>query len=162
MTKLNPPKQSSPLREDDDFWTWQAVEDRLVDALDLWRRSHDGDARFSLSGRISSIWQQCVDDPLALIERHGVETEAPRPLPLSRGDMARMTEASEWMRFVPECDRRLVILALGYLLKGYSRVPWLKLKHRLGIKFGADGVRMRYSRALTAIAVALNGGNPPR
>jgi hypothetical protein len=143
-------------------WTWEEIEDRLVDALDLWRRSHDRDARFSLGGRISSVWRQCVDDPLALIERHVVAPEAPRPLPLSRGDMARMTEASEWMRFVPERDRRLVVLALTYLLKGHSRVPWLKLKHRLGIKFGAEGVRKRYSRALEAIAKALNGGNPPR
>lgn len=144
------------------FWTFAAVEERLVEAMRLWWRSHDSDARFSLGGRISSLWRQCVDDPLALIERHGVETEEPRPLPLSRADMRRMVEASEWMRFVPERDRRLVVLVLGYLARGERRVPWMKLKRRIGVKFGADGLRKRYSRALAEVCAALNGGKPRR
>jgi hypothetical protein len=52
-----------------------------------------------------------------------VKTERPKALPLSRGDMARMVEASEWMRFVPEADRRLVIMVLVKLAKGNRPCP---------------------------------------
>lgn len=155
MTNNNPPIQSSQTW-DGEFWTFEAVQERLVDAMRCWRRSHDAEARFGLAGRISSLWSQCVDDPLALIERHGKETEAPRPLPLSRADMARMSEASEWLAFVREEDRRLVVLALGKLASGHKSVPWLKLKRQLGVHFGADGLRKRYSRALTSVCNALN------
>jgi hypothetical protein len=144
------------------FWTWQAVQDRMAEAMRHWWRSPDADARFSLGGRISSVWRQCVDDQLALIERHGVESEAPRPLPLSRADMARMVEASEWLAYVREEDRRLVTMVLVYLARGETKVPWLKLKRRLGVEYGADGLRKRYSRAITAVANVLNGGKLPR
>lgn len=140
----------------DGFWTFEVVQERLVDAMRCWWRAHDRDGRFGLSGRISSLWQQSVDDPLALIERHGMVTPEPRPLPLSRADIARMTEASEWLAYVPERDRVLVVAALEQLAGGRDQVPWLKLKHQLGIKFGADGLRKRYSRAITSIANALN------
>jgi hypothetical protein len=145
-----------------DFWTWQAVQERMAEAMRHWWRSSDSEARFSLGGRISSIWRQCVDDPLALIERHGLQTEAPPPLPLSRGDMARMVEASEWLAHVREADRRLVVLVLVYLAKGEKKVPWLKLTRRLGTGHGADGLRKRYSRAITDVANVLNGGKPRR
>jgi hypothetical protein len=144
------------------LWTWQMVQERMADAMRHWWRSHDSDARFGLGGRISSVWQQCVDDQLALIERVGVETEAPRALPLSRGDMARMVEASEWLAHVREEDRRLVVVVLVYLAKGEKKVPWLKLVRRLGVQHGADGLRKRYSRAITDVANVLNGGKARR
>lgn len=137
-------------------WTWQLVQERMTEALLLWRRSPDSDARFSLGGRISSVWQQSIDDRWALIDLVDLEAARPRALPLSRADMARMTEAAEWLRFVPEADRRLAVLVLTYLAKGEKKVPWLKLKRRLGVQFGADGLRKRYSRAITEVAKALN------
>ncbi len=147
----------------DACWTFAAVEERLVDALYCWGRMDDGDRRFGLSGRISSIWRQSVDDPLALIERHQAAPEPElRPLPLSRGDIARMSEASDWLVHVPDRDRRLVIAALRCLARGEAQVPWRKLKHALGIPFGADGLRKRYSRAITAIAEALNVAEIPK
>jgi hypothetical protein len=143
-------------------FSWQDVEDRLVEATENWRRSPDADARFSLGGRISSIWRQAWTDRIgmALIEQLDLPApDEPKPLPLSRSDVARMTEASEWMRFVPEADRRLVIMALSYLARGRSVVPWLVIWKKLGRgKPGPDGLRMRYSRALTAVCKALNSG----
>jgi hypothetical protein len=139
-----------------DFWTFEAVQERLVDALRCWWRWPDADRRFGLAGKISSLWQQAVDDPLALIERAGRETEAPRPLPLSRGDMQRTQEATEWLLMVPERDRRLVCLALTKLAAGHSQVPWLKVKHQFGLEYGAEGLRKRYGRALTQICNNLN------
>jgi hypothetical protein len=147
-----------------DFWTWQAVQERMTEAMRHWRRSHDMDARFSLGGRISSIWRLAFTDRMDLI-RHELLTElpaadAPKPLPLSRDDMARMTEASEWMRFVPEADRRLVVIVLGKLASGHKTVPWLTIWKALGRgRPGPDGLRSRYSRAITCIANELNGGN---
>jgi hypothetical protein len=85
------------------LWTWQAVQDRMAEAMRHWWRSHDSDARFSLGGRISSVWQQASTDQLALIEQVDLETEAPRSRCRCRAcDMARMVEASEWLRIVPE------------------------------------------------------------
>lgn len=142
------------------FWTWQAVQDRMVEAMGHWWRSSDSEARFSLGGRISSIWRMAWTDRmgLALIEQLDLPSaNAPRPLPLSRDDMARMAEASEWMRFVPEADRRLVIIVLVKLAAGAKTVPWLTIWKALGRgKPGPEGLRSRYSRAVTSIANALN------
>ena len=70
--------------DESDFWTYEAVLERLVEAMQLWRRAHDPEARFSLSGRISSIWRQAWTDraEMALIEQLDMKTEAPKPLPL--------------------------------------------------------------------------------
>jgi hypothetical protein len=146
-------------------WTWQAVQDRMAEAMRHWWRSHDSEARFNLGGRISSVWQSYFPDRADLTSWGSLvdlETAEPRPLPLSRADMARMVEASEWLAHVREGDRRLVVLALVYLAKGHKRVPWLKIKRRLGVDYGADGLRMRFSRAITDVAVVLNGGKPRR
>ena len=67
-----------------------------------------------------------------------------------------MNEAAEWLRFVPERDRRLVSLALAYLAVGNKRVPWMRLKAVMGVRFGADGLRMRYARAVATICQRLN------
>lgn len=143
-------------------WTWQAVEDRMSEAMRHWWRSPDAEARFSLGGRISSIWRQAWTDRLgmALIEQLDLPAaEEPRPLPLSRDDMARMVEASEWMRFVPEADRRLVVIVLVKKAKGASVTPWLAIWKTLGRgKPGPEGLRSRYSRAIGEVAHALNGG----
>ncbi|HEY1605608.1 MAG TPA: hypothetical protein VGF77_08405 [Allosphingosinicella sp.] len=135
--------------------SWQMVEDRLVEALQLWWRMPDSDGRYGLRGRISSIWRQFVPER-ALID---AVTEEPRALPPSRGDIGRMQEATDWIVHVPDRDRRMTVLALLYLARGEARVPWMELWDQLGRgRPGPDGLRMRYSRALTIIAAALNRG----
>lgn len=140
------------MKEAEQFYTFDMVEERLVEGMLLWRRAGDAEARFCLRGRISSIWRMALAEP-AFIDIKEAEL---KPLPLSRGDVARMTEASEWIAFVPEHDRKLVMAALSALAGGRSQVPWLKLKVKLGVKFGAEGLRKRYSRAITGVANALN------
>jgi hypothetical protein len=149
-----------------DYWSWQDVEDRLAEAMRHWWRSSDNEARFALGGRVSSIWRQYFPTrrDLAqwdmLVDMPAVE---PTPLPLSRGDIARMNEASEWLAHVPERDRRLVVAVLVRLASGAKTVPWLLIWKALGRgKPGPEGLRSRYSRGLTCIAHALNGGNLPR
>lgn len=145
------------------FWDHEGVEERLVDTFLAWRRTPTADARFCIAGRISSLWSRVIEDR-ALIDRDGAdgEVEAPRPLPLSRADIARRDEASEWFAFIPERDRRLVTEVLAFRAKHEDKqVPWLKVWKRLGRgKPGPDGLRMRYSRAITAICNGLNASFP--
>jgi hypothetical protein len=75
---------------------------------------------------------------------------------LTRDEVARRDEASEWLRFVPDADRELVVLALGCLANGQKHVPWMRLRRPLGVQYGADGLRKRYCRALAGIAERLN------
>jgi len=150
------PSKSLPHGGRVQFWTWRDAEDRLVEAMRHWWRSSDNEARFALGGRISSIWRQAFTDKLALIEQLGMEPSPPSALPLSRGDMKRMAEASEWLAYVPERDRRLVIAVLIKLAKGAKVVPWLVIWKALGRgRPGPEGLRSRYSRAITDIANAL-------
>jgi hypothetical protein len=118
------------------------VEDRMAEAMRHWWRSPDSEARFSLGGRISSIWRQAFTDKAGADRTAGHGADAPEPLPLSRADIARMKEASEWMRFVPEADRRLVVMVLVKLASGHKTVPWLMIWKALGRgKPGPEGLR---------------------
>jgi len=143
------------------WWTFEAVRDALVDAAALWARSPGG-------GR----WPFASDGPWHLMTRErsagdydarggdGVSSDVPlKPLPLSCEEVARRDAVSEWLRAIekPE-DRRLVIMACDYLARGYSRVPWGKIKRRMGVAFGKDGLRRRHDRAISEVSKALNAG----
>jgi hypothetical protein len=86
------------------FWTYELVKDRLVEALQLWMRMPDGDSRFGLGGRISSLWRQYV--PVSAFV--DLVTEQPRPLRPGRADIGRMQEATDWIVMIPDRDRRMV------------------------------------------------------
>jgi hypothetical protein len=157
------------------FWTFAAVEERLVEAMLLWKRSPGGGlGPSSGTGYASDApWQMLtravrasagdvrgMDFARMLLADDEEETRRwqgrERPLPLTRDDVARRDEASEWLRLVAEKDRRLVVLALLSLASGAKRVPWMRLKAAIGVQFGADGLRMRYERALGRVAKGLN------
>jgi hypothetical protein len=137
-------------------WTHAIVEERLVEAMALWRRSPDREAGWL---HVRAFWPEVLRSGVFQIV--GGEIDYPeekpelRPLPLTRAQVKEMTEASEWMAHVPEDDRRLLAIALAYKVQG-KQPQWLKIKRRLGIAYGAHGLRKRYSRAITAICVALN------
>lgn len=134
------------------FWSFEAVEARLVETVELWRRMPGGGpspvAKDGPWHLIRAEWGDYAD-----------ADAAPRRLPLTRAEHAAMIEASGWLAFAPERDRRLVVLAVTELARGRGQVPWLELRAKMGVRFGADGLRMRYSRAITAIARALNRRN---
>lgn len=146
----------------DAFWTFDAVEERLIEAMRFWWRSPGGGSwpfagdgpwhlvtRLARAGSADEVWR-IEHDELKAADRRPVQ------LPLTRDDIARRDEASEWLAHVPPADRELVVAALVHLAAGAKPVPWTRLKHRLGIRFGADGLRKRYSRAVAGIAAALN------
>jgi hypothetical protein len=141
------------------FYTWDEVQARLVEAVETWWRMPDPDARFGLSGRISSIWRQFIRDRelRALVDAETEEPRRPRP---SRADIGRMQEASDWIAHVGERDRPLLIMSITCLAAGDKRVPWEKLwKHFGRGRPGPDGLRKRYDGAITAIANCLNSAS---
>ncbi len=143
------------------FWTFETVKDALVEAAELWRRSPGGGTSpFATDGP----WQQMTREAWEYDARGGDMEEAPiRPLPLTRAQIARRDRVSEWLGHIEsEEDRRLVVVAVGYLQRGHKRVPWRKIKHRMRIRFGEDGLRKRFERALSAICNALNAAEKRR
>jgi hypothetical protein len=145
------------------FYSFRMVQERLVEGRQLWDRMPDPDARFGLSGRISSIWRSFVRDRELLIltgnllDASTEETPELRALRPGRDDIARMIEASNWIVHVPEADRRLVAVAVAFLARGRKRVPWDKVWNALGRgRPGPDGLRKRYSAAITKVAQALS------
>lgn len=135
--------------------TFQDVQMLLVDCIDLWRRTPKQD---NIGMKTSGIWSQMLQriEP-GDVDGRGVDMiePTPRPLPLSRDEVRRRDAVTNWYLDIPNPeDRRLVAVAVGYLHRGYQRVPWLKVKHQLRIKFGADGLRKRYGKAIFAICEA--------
>ncbi len=138
-----------PVVEGSIFWTFADVEARLVEAMQFQWRTEGG------------TWGFASDGPWHLIVRDwwdwAAHEERPVPrIPLSRDQLARMEEASAWLALAPERDRKLVVLAVTALAAGRKVVPWRALLKPLGMPRGADGLRMRYGRAITCICHALN------
>jgi hypothetical protein len=140
------------------FWTFDDVETRLAEAMRLWWQAPDRERGWQ---HVKAMWPE--------IQRHGWRVdvdgefderpaiEEPRPLPLTRDQVAEMIEASEWLAHAPERDRKLVAIVLVYHAKGAREVPWKRIWERLGRgKPGPDGLRKRYSRAIAAIAKVLS------
>ena len=142
------------------FWTFELVQERLVEALLLMRRMPDREHAW-LKTKTMSLWQQVSPTAgMNAVERADYlridRDERPRMPGLTRHEVAEMEEALGWMRFVGERDRKLVGLAIGRLARGDRHVPWRELLQPMGMARGSDGLRMRYGRAINAICVALN------
>jgi hypothetical protein len=135
------------------LWTFDMVEERLIETMDLWRRSPGGGG-----------WPFASDGPWHLVkaELYGpdVDKDAPlRPLPLRVAEVEQRDETSGWLLWIAdESTRRLVVLAVTKLAKGHKQVPWKELLRPMGVRFGAHGLRKRYGRALSTICARLNGG----
>ncbi|SMF70602.1 hypothetical protein SAMN06295910_1905 [Allosphingosinicella indica] len=131
----------------------------MVEAMRLWRRAPDRERGWH---HVKAMWPE--------IMRHGffgdgdgevnhADPDArPRPLPLTRDQVAEMEAVGEWLgRHVDERDRRLVTLALAELAAGRRRIRWSALKPKLGDGISTRGLGMRYRRAISGVAKVLNG-----
>lgn len=134
------------------FYSFALVEDRLVEAMRLWWHVSGGWWPFASDGPWHLI---ATDDSWDWDSDRWADAPMPK-LPLSREQMRRRDEATAWLRHAPERDRRLVVLAVTALAAGRKRVPWRSLLRPMRMRRGADGLRMRYGRAVNAICVALN------
>lgn len=142
------------------LWTFRMVEGRMIDAVRAWRRtpgrigpgSGNGFARdIPAQLIVREAWLGDYDDRGGDLQ----SSSAPLSVPLSRIQIAERDTVSDWWAHVPDGDRPLVALVLA-IKASDRRVDWIKMKRRIGLRFGADGVRMRYNRAIDAVVAALN------
>lgn len=142
------------------FLTFDDVQDRLVEAmLTCWR--HPDRERGWL--RVKAMWPDVMAEPGDYDARGGdlvSDGAALRPAALTRRDIDEMEEAFGWVEAIAPDDRKLVGLAVSMLARGRREVPWRNLLRPMGLTRGADGLRMRYGRAMAAVAARANGGNP--
>lgn len=139
------------------FLTPDDVQEQLIEAKCLWRRTPDRERGWL---HVRAYWPDVRRAEFIRIIGNELDwpEERPeaRPLPLTRDEVAKRDATSEWLALVAERDRPLVVLAIACLAAGHKRVPWMRLKRQMGVRFGADGLRMRYQRALSTIAKAVN------
>jgi hypothetical protein len=146
-------------------WTFDEVQDRLIEAMHLWARS-PGQGRwpFALDAPWHLLTRQArldagrvkgMDMMRALQEDDERETQQwqgrDRPRPLSRAEVARRDEASEWLGLVRAHDRRVVVIALTDIARG-RRVSWLRMRRHLGVELTGEALSWRYRQAIRRIA----------
>lgn len=139
--------------------TFVDVEDRLVEALlTLWRLPDR--ERGLLRARASDgPWQLVMAEPGDYDARGGdgrSSDVAIRPAALTRREVTEMEEALGWVEVLDPTDRKLVGLVITQLARGRREVSWLKLLPIMGLTNGSEGLRKRYSRAITAICASRN------
>lgn len=141
------------VRELHDVVTFKEVEQAMVDAVELWRRSPG-------SGR-GSPW--AADAPWDLGDQplYGpdVDKDVPlRPAPLSRAEIGVRDAVSGWLMLVDdERTRRLITLAINQMARqGWKSPGFKELLAPMAVAHGADGLRKRYNRALYGIVRHLN------
>lgn len=142
-------------------WTFDAVQERLVEAMIICWRNPDRERGWQ---QLRSGWPEILRELSAgdYDARGGDMASsdvAIRPASLTRAEVAEMDEAFGWLDAVPARDRRVVGLAIVELARGHREVSWQRMLRRMGLQRGADGLRMRYGRAIAGIAARLNGGN---
>ncbi len=143
-------------------WTFDMVEDRLVEAIITCWRTPDRERGWQ---QVRSNWPEAMRELAAgdYDARGGNGTSSDVTLRMAsqtRAEIDEMDEAFGWMGHVPADDRRLVAMVITQLARGQREVSWIKMVRKMGGTRGADGMRMRYGRAIAAIAAAKNGGNP--
>ena len=166
FSQLYPPKLP-PIGGRDDvdspkgqFLSFTAVEDRLVEALLTCWRYPDRERGWQT---LRSAWPEISRDVWAgdYDARGGDGTSAVlRPAAQTRAEISEMEEAFGWLDGVAPDDRKLIGLAIVQLAQGKREVSWIELMRKMGVKRGADGLRMRYSRAITMIAQAQSRRSP--
>jgi hypothetical protein len=138
------------------FWSFAMVQAALIEAHDLWRRTPRVGHR-----PLKSCWPnemlQRIDGGDHDARGGDMVAPEPRPLPLSRDEVAHRDTVSEWLTFIPgELNRKIVVLATAKLASGRTEIPWMWVQRQLRIGRGRGAVARRYDRAIAAICAALN------
>lgn len=159
---FNPPNdppsvgRDSPKLPDPVGIDFALVEDRLVEAVLTCWRTPDRERGWQ---QLRSAWPEIMRDPLLgdYDARGGDASSSDVPLrqaAQTRDEVAAMEEAFDWLSVLNADDRKLVGLAIAQLAAGKREISWVKMLRRMGLERGADGLRMRYGRALAAIVAA--------
>ena len=135
------------------FMDFEAVEDRLVEAMAVLLRSGDRERAWLHPGTLAMFRQYRAE------EQQPVEPSTPlKTCELTRREVERADEAMRWVvDSVPAgIGRRILGVALMQLATGdRARIEWPAVRSRLGDDGKAmttNAVRMRYNRAIAAIA----------
>lgn len=136
------------------------VEARLVEAMHVCWRSPDRERGWL---RLRAHWPEVTRELAAGdYDARGADQSSSdvrlRPASLTRAEVAAMDEAFGWLEVVEGVDRRLIGLAIVALARGEARVPWRRLLALMGLTRGADGLRMRYGRAMQRVCARANRG----
>jgi len=154
-----PPMEGESLPRE--FWTFDMVQERLVEAMITCWRHPDRERGWQ---RVQCAWPDILREVSAGdYDARGADAASAevemRPASLTRIEVGEMEEAFAWTDMLALDDRKLVGMAITELAKGQREVKWRRLLLRMGLQRGADGLRMRYGRAINAICIAKNGGN---
>lgn len=137
------------------FMNFNAVEDRLVEAMRVLARSSDREWGWLNPGTLAMFRQYRP-------ENGTVEVKALVRAELTRLEVTRAEEALGWIAEAvePGLTRQIMGAALMQLALGdRARVEWPAVRGRLGEAGKAattDQLRMRYNRAITDIAISQN------
>jgi hypothetical protein len=145
--------------EEGTFWTWDGVQERLVETVRCWWRM-PGEGRWPFAGDGPWHLARRENTPLdaaemELIRAQMAEEARLRTLPLRRAEIAAMMEATEWITWVPEAKRVPLVFGIAKLAGGARQIPWSKLQRRLHT-VGTGGLEWRYSSGIELIANVLN------
>lgn len=142
-------------------WSFEAVEDRLVEAMGVLWRSGDRE-RAWLKGATLPIWREVVPEH----REASPDDAALVSCALTRREVMRAEEAMGWVaRWVPAGESRKVMgVVLSHLAGGGTggRIDWTVIWRRMGGKAGgwtSEGLRKRYSRSVTVVAERLNANH---
>ena len=142
--------------------SYEEVQERLVEAMLVCWRSTDRERGWQ---QVRSVWPEVLPEAGDYDARGGEHSSsdvALRPAALTRAEVAAMEEAFGWVAAVQGDDRKVIGLAITALARGASRVPWRQLLRPMGLTRGADGLRMRYSRAMHRVTMAANAAEMRR
>jgi hypothetical protein len=138
-------------------WSFEEVEQRMVEAVLLWDRS-PGQGRwpFASDGPWHLLTRQVRAGSAEDVWRHESDEvqrgDAPRSrISLTLAEVATRDQASEWLAILPQHDRRLVVLALTDKARG-RRVSWLRMRTRLDVQVTGEALSWRYRQAIRRIA----------
>jgi hypothetical protein len=141
-------------QSDDAFWTFAAVEERLVEAWVFLGRMPDREANWLRAG-VSSIYRSIVRE----WNDYWQTDDKPVRLGLRSAEVDRMNEALGWLDHVRPADRKLVGFVLQALARGHSDPPWRGLCRPMGWGGHPDALRKRYSRAISRVCYVLNSAD---
>jgi len=132
------------------------VEDRLVQAMLVYWRAPNRELGWM---RVRAYWPETSAEAGDYDARGGdlrSSDIALRPAALTRAETSAAEQAFGWLDVVAVHDRKLIGLAIARLARGDSQVPWRQLLAPMGLASGADGLRMRYGRAMQRVVKRAN------